>query len=895
MGLENGQKLGPYEIVERIGAGGMGEVYKANDPRLNRTVAIKVLPSGIADNPELKERFEREAKAISSLNHAHICTLYDIGNESGIAYLVMEYLEGDTLSERLSRGPIPYEEMLHISIQIASGLEAAHDRGLIHRDLKPGNIMLTGEGAKLLDFGLAKLQVGQGNPNNPAITQTTPLTGANTILGTMQYMAPEQLEGEDADVRSDIFALGAIMYEMATGKRAFEGSSNATLIAAIIGQDPISISAVIPTTPPLFERLVKKCLSKEPRKRWQSVSDLSDELRWISQGGSQIGLPAQVAAKRKFKFDLARAIGAAAILSTLVFAYLFYAEVTRPEPPKPVIKTTILPDQGSKLGTYASGDVVISPTGDRVAFVATDTLDNQTKLWVRSLNTVTAIPLKGTEGATFPFWSYDGEYIAFFANGKLKKTLATGGPILTICDASQGRSGDWNIDDIIVFTPDFKGPIFMVGAAGGDPVQLTKLDSTQNDFTHRYARFLPDGDHFLFFNRKESNSGGEKDEICVSSISDPTITYLFFAKSNPVYANGQLLFMRDDILMSQEFDPSTRELKGNARPIAEDVSYDKPFSRGVFDASRDGDLIYRKGEVSSGSRMMIYDIGRNVKDTVGEMADYENYSLSHDNRYAAFGLQDQQTAQSDIWIYDFERSIRRRFTFSNKNDWGPIWSPNDSQIVFGSIRDGMAALYIKDVYSTEEPRRILETDPASVNTVGASDITADGKYIVYNELSVQRGWNIKLYRIDSDEGFADSVYLNTEFHEGAARVSSDGRWIAYISDESGKFEVYVSTFPKHSVKWQVSNNGGLFPKWSPDNKRIYYEDLDGMVNVVDVNGSGTSFEVGRVKSLQKVGDGPWPLFVVFRDEKRLLVVENETRSQVDEMILVQNWPEQIKK
>jgi eukaryotic-like serine/threonine-protein kinase len=890
--LVAGQKVGPYEIIEKAGAGGMGEIYKANDPRLNRTVAIKVLPSNIAASPELKERFEREAKAISSLNHAHICTLYDIGNEDGVDYLVMEFLEGETLAERLSRGPIPYEDMLQLSIQIASGLDAAHHKGLIHRDLKPGNIMLTGEGAKLLDFGLAKLQLNQADKSISAITQTTPLTGANTILGTMQYMAPEQLEGKEADVRSDIFAFGAIMYEMATGKRAFQGSSNATLIASIIGQEPISISTVIPATPPLFERLVKKCLSKEPRKRWQSVSDLSDELRWIAQGGSQIGLPAQIAAKRRFKFGLARVIGAAAILSTAVFAYLFYAEKSKAEP---VIKSTILPDQGSELGTFASGGVVISPMADRIAFVARDTTESNVKLWVRPLNSITAIPLKGTEDASFPFWSHDGEYLAFFAKGKLKKILSTGGPVLTICDASQGRSGDWNRDDIIVFTPDYKGPLFMVPAAGGEAVQLTTLDSTQNEFTHRYVTFLPDHDHFLFFNRRESNSGGEKDNICISSISNPTIVHLLFAKSNPVYANGQLLFMRDDILMTQQFDASALELKGSARPLAENVSYDKPFSRGVFDASDNGCLIYRKGVVSSGSQMVIYDTERNVKDTIGEMDEYRGYNLSHDNRYVAFELEDRQTGQSDIWIYDLERSIRRRFTFSSENDWAPSWSPNDSQIVFGSSRDDMMALYIQDVYSTEAPQRIMGGDPAQSGVLSPGQITADGKYLVVNQQGPQSNWDIMLYEWGSKDGMADSVYLRTEFTEGATRVSPDGRWMAYGSNESGTFEVYVSTFPRHSAKWQVSNNGGLFPKWSPDGSRIYYKDFDGMVNVVDVDGSGGSLKVGKLRPLQKIGDGPFPWFHVFRDEKRLLVIENAVQNKIDEMILVQNWPAQIQR
>jgi Tol biopolymer transport system component len=536
----------------------------------------------------------------------------------------------------------------------------------------------------------------------------------------------------------------------------------------------------------------------------------------------------------------------------------------------------------------------MSPTADRIAFVARDTTESNVKLWVRALNTGTAIPLKGTEDASFPFWSHDGEYLAFFANGKLKKILSTGGPVLTICDAIQGRAGDWNRSDTIVFTPDYKGPLFLVPAAGGEAVPLTEIDSSQNEYTHRYATFLPDHDHFLFFNRKESNSGGEKDAICISSISDPTTTHLLFAKSNPVYANGQLLFMRDDILMTQPFDPTNLEIVGSARPLAENVSYDKPFSRGVFDASDNGSLVFRKGLVSSGSQIVIYDLDENVKDTVGEMHEYGYFNLSHDNRYVAVSIEDRQTGKSDVWIYDLQRSISRRFTFDGENDWTPTWLPSDSQIVFGSSREGRIALYKKDVYTSQSAQRILEQDITQATFVAPTDFSKDGKYFVTSELT-QIGWDIGLYPADSNNQSTDSIYLQTEFNEGSARVSPDSRWVTYSSDESGKGEVYVSTFPNHSAKWQVSGNGGSFPKWSPDGNRIYYKDFDGMVVVVDVDGSGASFSVGRARSLQRVGDGPFPFFQVFRDEKRLLAIENAIQNQIDEMILVQNWPEQIKK
>ncbi|MEE8576484.1 MAG: protein kinase, partial [candidate division Zixibacteria bacterium] len=424
MALEAGQKLGPYEIIAQAGAGGMGEVYKANDTRLDRIVAIKVLSTSIAQSVDFKARFEREAKAISSLNHSNICTLYDVGHQDGLDFLVMEFLEGETLSERLARGPVPYPEMLQIAIQIAIALDSAHRQGLIHRDLKPGNVMLTKDGAKLMDFGLAKLAIDEKSPQGmTAITQSTPLTGVGTIIGTMQYMAPEQLDGAEADARSDIFAFGALLYEMTTGKRAFEGNSNATLIAAIIEREPISVSVLIPSTPPIFERLVNKCLAKDPQKRWQSAADLSDELRWISQAGSQVGLPAHLSKRRKIKFTLARIVGAIFITTSLILSYLLFFQPT----PEMYTNRFILSPSNNVTEIRSVNWSRISPDGRLIAFRATDTL-GVTLLWIRPLNSLEPYPLRGTEGITRQFWSPDSKYIAFFKDNQLYKTPITGGP-----------------------------------------------------------------------------------------------------------------------------------------------------------------------------------------------------------------------------------------------------------------------------------------------------------------------------------------------------------------------------------------------------------------------------------------------------------------------------------
>ena len=886
MALDTGLKLGPYEIVSAAGAGGMGEVYRAMDTRLDRTVAIKVLPQSMAINADMKSRFEREAKAISSLNHPNICTLHDIGNHQGIDYLVMEFLEGETLSERLKKGPMSIDEILSVAVEICDALEKAHRQGLIHRDLKPGNVMLTREGAKLMDFGLAKIRMGKGDAKESQFTQTTPLTGTGTILGTLQYMSPEQLEGEEADARSDIFSFGAILYEMLTGMKAFDGKSQATLIAGIIGQEPVSVSEIKPMVPPGLDRLVKKCLAKQPEKRWQSAIDLADELRWISRSGSQAGIPAPLAARRKFKFNLARVIGAVAIMAVLGLGYLYYTELTKPQP---VVKSTLLPDIGSELADFAGGSLAVSPDGRMLAFVAADSLDNTPKLWVRSLNTLTSLPLKGTENASFPFWSPDGEYLAFFADSKLKKVLATGGPVLTICDAVSGRPGDWNKDDVILFSPAYEGPIYRVPAAGGEAVQVTTLDSANNDFTHRYAHFLPDGDHFLFFNRTEANAGGERDALCVSSLSDPTTKHLLYAKSNAAYAGGHLLFMRESIMMAQEFDDGSLELKGNARPIAEDVSFNDDFSRGVFSVSRNGHLVYRKGEVRTGSILRLYYDDFNLIDTIGEAEDQNSFALSHDNNYVAVEVEESQTTTgSDIWIYDLTRKIKRRFTFGSASEGFPLWSPNDSQIVFVSDSTSSVGMYIKNTYGTEPPRLLLENQSQTIPWAWSPD----GKHIVYSKFSPGKAGDIYIYSFD--DSFEDTVYLATEFLEGGAKVSPDGRWLAYTSNESGKFEVYVSTYPKHTVKWQVSLKGGGLPKWSPNGRRLYFGDMDQMLNVAEVDGSGETFRVGRVTPLVKLNETNLPGFELFNDEKRIIASEVEQDLGFDQIIHVLNWTEELR-
>ena len=499
MTLISGMKLGPYEIKSPLGAGGMGEVYRARDTRLDRTVAIKILPQHLTEKSQAKQRFEREARVISSLQHPNICTLYDVGHQDGTDFLVMEFLEGETLAHRLATGPLPSEQVLKVGIEICEGLEKAHRIGVVHRDLKPGNIMLTKTGAKLLDFGLAKTLEETPVASLTALPTTSkvlegvekPVTAEGTIVGTFQYMSPEQLEGKGADARSDIFSLGAVIYEMAAGKRAFDGKSQASVIAAILERDPPPISSLQPMLPPALDHVVKICLAKDPDERWQSVHDVKRQLQWIAVGGSQAQVAPPMAAPRKLSQIVAWGVAAICFLAAIVFTshLLLHA----PQPTR-MVRSSLLPPQNSAFLPY---NFAISPDGSRLAFVALDP-NGKTGLWVRTLSTPGAQQLTGTDGAAFPFWSPDSSSVGFFADSRLKTVDITDGAVQILCDAPLGLGGTWSRDGTIVFAPSLYGPLNRVPASGGTPTAATKIPHPGSVQSHRWPFFLPDGRHFLY-------------------------------------------------------------------------------------------------------------------------------------------------------------------------------------------------------------------------------------------------------------------------------------------------------------------------------------------------------------------------------------------------------------
>ncbi|HEV8659262.1 MAG TPA: protein kinase, partial [Thermoanaerobaculia bacterium] len=651
MALSPGTRLGPYEIVEPIGAGGMGEVYRARDTRLNRSVAVKILPAEFAQNVQLRLRFEREAKTISQLSHPNICTLYDVGDN----YLVMELLDGETLADRLARGALPLAEALRVAIQIADALDKAHRQSIIHRDLKPGNIMLTRGGAKLLDFGLARVGnvVLTGAPVDA--TQQKPITQEGTIVGTFNYMAPEQLEGEEADERTDLFAFGAVLYEMVTGRRAFTGSTRTSLIAAIVSGEPRLLSELQPVAPPSVDKLVARCLAKDPDTRWQCAADLKWELHRIED---EVNHPA-AAARRKRSY-VAAAIAAAI---ALLFAALFVAERARRPRPEPPIRFTVSPPSGwiFPVGNNI-GPPAFAPDGRKFAVAGIDLSSGKSMLWIRDLAEAEPKLLAGTEGAGFPFWSPDSNALGFFAGGRLNRIDVNGGSLQTLCDVSFPRGGTWSSNGEIIFCPLPSNSLFAVSANGGVPRPLTTLDAKQKETSHRWPSMLPDGRHYLFLVRRP-NIG---DAIYVGSIDSREKKLLTAASSNAMYVEpGYVLFVRNRTLYARRFDLKTLSFTAAEFPIAHAIqSHGSGFA--LFSAARNV-LVYEGGTLASSLEV----IGRDsrLQGTLGEASDYFSVNITSDGQHVVYSLLDPVTGTSDIWLYDRRRRVARRQTFDPASDF----------------------------------------------------------------------------------------------------------------------------------------------------------------------------------------------------------------------------------
>ncbi len=914
MPLSNGDQLGPYEIHSLIGKGGMGEVYRAIDTRLNRPVAIKV------SSREFNDRFEREARAISTLNHPNICTLYDVGPN----YLILELVEGETLSKIIERGPLPLDKALNYGVQIVDALAAAHAKGVIHRDLKPGNIIITKNGAKVLDFGLAKVGADKISAESATNIQTVtePITRAGAVLGTLYYMSPEQVEGKDTDERSDIFSFGIVLYEMISGQRPFTGDTQAAVLAALLKDQAPPMSQRQVACPRALERLVRKCLEKKPEDRWQSARDLKPALELIdvdaptmSSASASVSTPIPVQEPSRTKKWLWPSVGVAALLAIGGLAYTFWPKAQ--PPPRASRFQVPLPDN-VQFDEYVS----VSPDGHKLAFVATG---SQSGLWIRDLDTLEWRKLTGTEGSRSPFWSPDSKYLGFAVRNELKKIDLAGGPAQTLCaiDGTVG-SGAWNKDGVIVFgTIAVAGPLRRVSSAGGVPAQLSVVDTTRGETLHSLPSFLPDGKHFLYFRAGSLEVAGIYAGSLDSKPQEQSKERILATTFAAPYVDGNLFFMREGTLMVQPFDAGKLQLRGEPVPVAEHVATTR--STGTFSVSPAGVLAYRTGVAATRGlaaaaldfQATWLDREGKVTGAVGEPSPDQLLVLSPDGTRAG-GRDTPFTGRGDIWVHDLARGVRTRLTFHQSYGSPPVWSPDGTRIAFSAGDQLPDTMYEKAANGTGSEKELLKM---AGSAIGPTSWSRDGRFLLYLATSFSGGAAAKgkgrggaigdpfdLWVLPLEGDGKPVLLLGTRFGEGYGTFSPDGRWVAYVSDESGRNEVYVRPFVSSGPagpslgegKWQVSKDGATQapPMWRSDGKELLYGGLNpaNALLSVEVNGRGVALEIGTPKQLFIIP--PTASFSMSSDGKRFLASippGSSPQSAMTPITVVLNWQADLKK
>jgi serine/threonine protein kinase/Tol biopolymer transport system component len=863
MSLIVGTKLGRYEIRAKIGEGGMGEVYRARDTKLNRDVAVKVLPAAFSADADRLRRFEQEAQAASALNHSNILAVFDFGEHGGAPYVVAELLEGETLRERMFAGALPSRTAVEYACQIAEGLSAAHLRGIVHRDLKPENIFLTQQGGlKILDFGLAKLIAP---PTGAEVQTDIPTrqvnTGAGATVGTVGYMSPEQVRAERVDHRSDIFSFGVVLYEMLAGKSAFRSGSAIETLNAILKDEPAELSQLNPNVPPGLERVVRRCLEKKPERRFQSASDLAFALE--SQSDTTRSAPALTTVPdRRFKREHLAWLLAGVFFVAMSLLALWYFRQSPAEPR--MTSFLVYPPEGS---TFSSHDlpvpVAVAPDGRQLAMVVIE--GGRTRIWIRRLDSLNAAPLENTEGAQNPFWSPDGRFIAFFAGGKLKKIAATGGVPVVICEAPPtGNSGTWSAQDAILFTQNVGAEgIQRVSAAGGQVSQVTRPDRSQQEIYHFWPEFLPDGRHFIFFagalKRENSN-------LYVGSLDSDKKQLLTPASSRAVYSPpGLLLYMREGALLAQPFDLQTLRLTGESATIAEHVGNFSSTGNSYFSVSRNGEVLAYQVPGRPSRLVWLNRSGAEVG-SIGDPNNYTNPRLSPDGQKLAVNLIDRKDGSTDIWICDLSRNAFARFTFESGMENGSTWSPDGRRIAYAHDISGPPSLFEKTVGASEGQPLIPSQDGPQLPL----DWSPDGQFLLYRDYSAKTKSDLYILPMAGER--KPIPFANTPFSESQARFSPDGRWIAYSSSESGKAEVYARRFPGEGERFQISNGGGTYPRWRGDGRELFYLSSDPDQTLMSVLVStGETFTAGTPTALFKIENRNGLDFDAARDGQRFVL------------------------
>ena len=881
MTLAAGEKLGRYEIRAKIGEGGMGEVYRAYDPKVNREVAIKILPASFSTDKDRLARFEQEAQAAGGLNHPNILIIHHIDTHVGAPYIVSELLEGETLRDRMGGVALPQRKAIDYALQMAHGLAAAHEKGIVHRDLKPENIFITKDGRlKILDFGLAKLTgADSGQPQTEVPTRRVN-TDPGMVMGTIGYMSPEQVRGKPTDHRSDIFSFGAILYEMLSGRRAFRGESTADTISAILREDPLELSSTNQTVNPALERVVNHCLEKSPEERFNSARDLAFAIEALSGSATSSDattvLAVLPASKRKRRETIAWSVAGVLLIACAVFALLYFW-------PRSVDKRQIsfaieMPEKASEIGQPA-----ISPDGRMIVFQATT--EGTRALFLRTIDSIVVQKLAGTDDGYLPFWSPDSRYIGFFGNNKLKKVDLNGGSPQTLCDAGNGIGGSWNREGTILFGSE-NHPLQRVSAAGGTATVVLPLGAEHKELDHEFPFFLPDGRHFLYYSWK-GNRGAI--EIFVGSL-DGSRKMVFRNDSNVTYvAPGYLLFARENTLMAQLFDASKLELTGDPFPVMEHVAFTASGSYSHFSVSENGTLVFWKG-TDVGRQLAWFDRSGKQIATVGPPGTYNDIMLSPDGARAA--IQKIDGGNSDIWIMDLARGLPQRFTFSPNSEDNPSWSPDGNFLIYTSNMEGKTVFFRKNSSGAGSEERIYETASAIDD---GTDWSADGKNLLFEDVGDKTLGDIWVLPLDGSAK-AQPV-LQSEFAQFHGRLSPDAHWIAYASIESGRPEVYVQSFPPAGGKWQVSTDGGAQPRWRRDGKELYFMSPDRKLMAVDVK-LGATFEMGTPKPLfqTRVTNFTSPnRYDVTADGQRFLVNSSVEENSRNPLVVILNWAAGIKK